>query len=197
MWLRIAVLACAGFAPIAGAQVQKWVDENGKVHYGDRGPASASTVTPPPAAGGSPAAGAPRNFSECTSRACAAASRGDPTCRTSLCREAMTIPDDCHTITCQAKRAEIEKRAAEARTQSTQAERRTMGSSTAQQSASDQARAQAQARCKANRGVDCDSSRGLQQWINEDKPMTREQQQQAVQARQARERQAAIDRARQ
>lgn len=52
-----------------------------------------------------------------------------------------------------------------------------------------QLRARALERCKANRGVDCDDPKALRQWVSEERPMTAEQQQRAVAARRARERQ--------
>jgi hypothetical protein len=56
-----ALLALALAAPAAFAQVYKWTDANGQVHYGDRGPPNATQVkapTPPttPPADAAPAA---------------------------------------------------------------------------------------------------------------------------------------------
>jgi hypothetical protein len=196
MWFRNVLLglAVAGFAPAAAGQAYKWVDENGKTHYGDKPPAQApaSTVAPPVPSGGSasggPASASPRRFSECLSEVCQKVSRADPTCRTNLCQEAMSLPDDCHTITCQGKRAEIDKRIA----QMDQAKRDSAARSaqrsrtTTQQQSGDAARARAYERCKANRGVDCDTARGLAPWLREDRPITPEQQRAAAAARRAR-----------
>jgi hypothetical protein len=183
-------------APFAAGQAYKWVDENGKTHYGDKPPAQApKTTVAPPVSSGAPASGGatgsgnvPRRFSECVSQACEKVSRADPTCRTSLCQEAMSLPDDCHTITCQGKRAEIDKRIA----QMDQAKRDSAARSaqrsttTTQQPGGDAARARAYERCKANRGVDCDTARGLAPWLREDRPITPEQQRAAAAARRAR-----------
>jgi len=53
-WLAL-LLALA--SPLASAQVYKWVDENGRVHYGEKPPSGSksSTVKPPVAAPGTPA----------------------------------------------------------------------------------------------------------------------------------------------
>jgi hypothetical protein len=186
-----------GFAPLAFGQAYKWVDENGKTHYGDKPPAQRPTteVAPPVSSGGSAPGGAavagdpPRRFSECVSQACEKVSRVDPTCRTSLCQEAMMLPDNCHTITCQAKRAEIDKRIAQmdqAKRDSAarSAQRSTTPSTT--QSGEAALRARAYERCKANRGVDCETSRGLAPWVREERPITPEQQRAAAAARRAR-----------
>ena len=42
-------------------------------------------------------------------------------------------------------------------------------------------------RCKENRGTDCTSDRGLQEWLREETPLTDEQQQAAAGARRHRE----------
>ena len=201
MWLRSVVLGLAvlGFPPLAAAQAYKWVDDKGVTHYGDKPPAQrpATEVAPPTSPGGSaPGAGAgsgdpPRRFSECVSQACEKVFRVDPTCRTSLCQEAMSLPDNCHTITCQAKRAEIEKRIAQmdqAKRDSAarSAQRGTTPSGTQQQSGDAQLRARAYERCKANRGVDCESTRGLAPWVREERPITPEEQRAAAAARRAR-----------
>ena len=51
--VRLAVLACVLAAASAQAQVYKWVDENGKVQYGDKPPdkvkAAPVSITPGPA----------------------------------------------------------------------------------------------------------------------------------------------------
>jgi len=52
-----------------------------------------------------------------------------------------------------------------------------------------QLRARALERCKSNRGVDCDDPKALRQWVNEERPMTAAEQQRAVAARRARDRQ--------
>ena len=201
MWFRSVVLGFAvlGFAPFALGQAYKWVDDKGVTHYGDKPPAQkpATEVAPPTSPGGSaPGAAAasgdpPRRFSECVSQACEKVSRVDPTCRTSLCQEAMSLPDNCHTITCQAKRAEIEKRIAQMdqakRDSAARAtQRSTTPSATQQQSGEAALRACAYERCKANRGVDCDSARGLAPWVREERPITPEQQRAAAAARRAR-----------
>ncbi|MGH9579249.1 MAG: DUF4124 domain-containing protein, partial [Terriglobales bacterium] len=174
----------------------KWVDDKGVTHYGDKPPAQkpATEVAPPPSPGGSAPGGAavagdpPRRFSECVSQACEKVFRVDPTCRTSLCQEAMSLPDNCHTITCQAKRAEIEKRIAQMdQAKRDPAARSTQRSTTPSATQSgDAARARAQERCKANRGVDCESAQGLARWIREDRPITPQQQRDAAAARRAR-----------
>lgn len=45
----------------------------------------------------------------------------------------------------------------------------------------------AQQRCKANRGIDCDTREGLREWIREEKPLTPEQRQAAAAARRHRQ----------
>lgn len=42
-------------------------------------------------------------------------------------------------------------------------------------------------RCKENRGIDCDSDRGLREWLREDTPLTDDQRQAAAAARRHRE----------
>ena len=42
-------------------------------------------------------------------------------------------------------------------------------------------------RCKENRGTDCDSDRGLREWLREETPLTDEEQQAAAAARRHRE----------
>ena len=42
-------------------------------------------------------------------------------------------------------------------------------------------------RCKENRGTDCDSDRGLREWLREDTPLTDDQRQAAAAARRHRE----------
>jgi hypothetical protein len=201
MWFRSVVLGLAvlGFAPLALGQAYKWVDDKGVTHYGDKPPAqkSATQVAPstPPGASAPGAAAAsgdpPRAFNDCVSQACEKVSRVDPTGRTSLCQEAMSLPDNCHTITCQAKRAEIEKRIAQidqakrdAAARATQ--RSTTPSATQPQSGEAALRARAYERCKANRGVDCDSARGLAPYVRDERPITPEQQRAAAAARRAR-----------
>jgi len=194
MWARNLFLwfAVVAFAPFAAGQAYKWVDENGKTHYGDKPPAQAPANTvAPPVSSGAPASGAsggtgavPRRFSDCTSQVCQKVARADPTCRTDLCQEAISLPDDCHTITCQGKRAEIDKRIAQM--DQAKAARSTQRSATTPQPSGDTARARAYERCKANRGVDCDTAQGLAPWLREDRPITPEQQRAAAAARRAR-----------
>ena len=52
-------LLLAMAVPAASAQIYKWVDEKGQVHYGEKPPAGAkpSTVKPPPAQSNAPAKG--------------------------------------------------------------------------------------------------------------------------------------------
>ena len=198
MWFRSVVLGFAvlGLAPLAFGQAYKWVDDKGVTHYGDKPPAQkpATEVAPPTSSGSSApdgAAGAgdpPRHFSQCVSQSCEKVARVDPTCRTNLCQEAMSLPDNCHTITCQAKRAEIDKRIAQMdqakRDSAARSAPRSATPSTTQ--SGDAARARAQERCKANRGVDCESAQGLAPWVREDRPITPQQQRDAAAARRAR-----------
>ena len=200
MWLRSVVLGLAvvGFAPLAVGQAYKWVDDKGVTHYGDKPPAQnpATQVAPPTSPGGSAPGGAvgsgdpPRRFNQCVSQACEKVARVDPTCRTSLCQEAMMLPDDCHSITCQGKRAEIEKRIAQMdqakRDSAARSARRSTRPSGTQQQSGDAARARAYERCKANRGVDCDTARGLAPWVREERPITPAEQRAAAAARRAR-----------
>ncbi len=191
-------LAVLSFAPLAGGQTYKWVDEKGVTHYGDKPPAqkpSTAVTAPASPAAPAPAVGSgtpPRAFSECASQACEKVFRVDPTCRTSLCQEAMTLPDDCHTITCQGKRAELDKRIAQLeqskKDSAARAEqRRSPTPATTQRHSGEAAlRARAYERCKANRGVDCDTPRGLAPWVREERPITPEQQRAAAAARRAR-----------
>jgi hypothetical protein len=152
-----ALLAASG---PAAAQVYKWTDENGKVHYGDKpqGAKAATTIAaPPPVA---PPAGAAGSGSL----------------------------ESCHTITCQGLRADQQKRAAQSdeskRAQSARTQQRATASSGP--SAAERERAAAVDKCKANRGVDCDKPGAINQWVQQDRPLTREQQQAAVNARNAR-----------
>jgi len=151
----------------AAAQVYKWTDENGKVHYGDK-PQGAKAVTTiaTPAAGTQPAGAAAGSL------------------------------DDCHTITCQGMRAEQQKRAAQkeeskrAQTAGTQQRATTSTGPTA----AERERAAAVDKCKANRGVDCDKPSAINQWVQQDRPLTREQQQAAINARNARQQREAMRR---
>lgn len=43
-WITLGLLAVCAAAP-ASAQINKWVDENGRVHYGDRPPANKPSTT--------------------------------------------------------------------------------------------------------------------------------------------------------
>jgi Domain of unknown function (DUF4124) len=158
---RIALtVACALLAVSspAVAQVYKWTDENGKVHYGDKPQgAKAATTIAPPASGAQPAgAGGAASLEE------------------------------CHTITCQGMRAEQQKRAAPgAASNRAQAQQRSTASTGP--SAAERERATAVDKCKSNRGVDCDKPGAINQWVQQDRPMTAEQQRAAVNARNARE----------
>ena len=53
--------------------------------------------------------------------------------------------------------------------------------------AAERERAAAVEKCKANRGVDCDKPGAINQWVQQDRPMTAEQQRAAIAARNARE----------
>jgi hypothetical protein len=165
---RIALtIACALLAVSwpAAAQVYKWTDENGKVHYGDKPPGAkaATTIAAPPTA----------------AQPAGAAAAG------SL--------DDCHTITCQGMRADQQKRAAQStESKTTQAQQRSAASSGP--SAAERERAAAVDKCKASRGVDCDKPSAINQWVQQDRPLTREQQQAAVNARNARQQREAARR---
>lgn len=159
-----ALLAVAG---PAAAQVYKWTDESGKVHYGDKPQgAKAATTIAPPATGTQPAGAVSGSL------------------------------DDCHTITCQGMRAEQQKRAAQkeeskrAQTAGTQQRATTSTGPTA----AERERAAAIDKCKANRGVDCDKPGAINQWVQQDRPLTREQQQAAVNARNARQQREAMRR---
>jgi hypothetical protein len=156
-------IACALLAVSgpAAAQVYKWTDANGKVHYGDKPQgAKAATTIATPATGTQPAGSA-----------------------------ASSSLDDCHTITCQGMRAEQQKRAAQKedskRAQTAGTQQRSTPSSGP--SAAERERAAAVDKCKANRGVDCDKPGAINQWVQQDRPMTAEQQRAAVAARNARE----------
>jgi hypothetical protein len=58
---------------------------------------------------------------------------------------------------------------------------------TANPTAKDSPRDRAIKRCKENRGTDCESDRGLREWLREETPLTAEQQQAAAGARRHRE----------
>lgn len=53
--------------------------------------------------------------------------------------------------------------------------------------AAQEQRERAIARCRGNRGVDCDSAEGLREWIEQERPITDEERQRAVARRSARE----------
>src|SRR4051812_29866504 len=57
----------------------------------------------------------------------------------------------------------------------------------AQQPSAAELRARAVERCKANRGVDCESPQGLEEWLRQEQPMTPQQRQSAAAARLRRE----------
>jgi hypothetical protein len=143
----------------AGAQVYKWTDENGKVHYGDK-PQGAKPATKI-AAPAQPASGA-----------------------------GTASLEECHSITCQGMRAEERKRAAQTEEQKRNAAAaRTQSRSVTPSGppAAGRERAAAVEKCKANRGVDCDKPAAINQWVQQDRPMTAQQQRDAVAARNARE----------
>ena len=159
--LTLLTIACALLAVSgpAAAQVYKWTDENGKVHYGDKPQgAKAATTIATPATGTQPAGAAAGNL------------------------------DDCHTITCQGMRAEQQKRAAQKEESKRAQTAGTLQRSTTSNgpSAAERERAAAVEKCKANRGVDCDKPGAINQWVQQDRPMTAEQQRAAVAARNAR-----------
>jgi hypothetical protein len=168
--LTLLTSACAllALSGPAAAQVYKWTDENGKVHYGDKpqGAKPATTIATP--ATGSQPAGAVASGSL----------------------------DDCHTITCQGMRAEQQKRAAQKdESKRAQTARAPQGSTASSgPSAAERERAAAVDKCKANRGVDCDKPSAINQWVQQDRPLTREQQQAAVNARNARQQREAMRR---
>ena len=54
-------------------------------------------------------------------------------------------------------------------------------------SSADELRARAVERCRANRGTDCDSPAGLQEWLIQEQPMTEAQRRSAAAARLHRE----------
>lgn len=157
--LATALVLTAASGPVA-AQVYKWTDENGKVHYGDKPQGTRpATAIAPPASSPAPAGGT-----------------------NSL--------EECHTITCQGMRAEERKRAAQAEEQKRNAAAARAQSRTATPSgpsAAERERAAAVEKCKANRGVDCDNPAAINQWVQQDRPMTAEQRRAAVAARNARE----------
>ena len=168
--LTLLISACALLAVSgpAAAQVYKWTDENGRVHYGDKPQgAKAATTIATPATGTQPAG--------------AAASGG---------------LDDCHTITCQGMRADQQKRAAQSEeAKRAETARAQQGATTSSgPSAAERERAAAVEKCKANRGVDCDKPTAINQWVQHDRPLTREQQQAAVNARNARQQREAMRR---
>jgi hypothetical protein len=160
-----------GCALPAGAQVYKWTDENGKVHYGDKpqGARPATTVKGPAAGPQSGPSGGAASLEE------------------------------CHTITCQGMRADQQKRAAEAEQRKrapASAQAKPRATPATGPSAAERERAAAMEKCKANRGVDCDKPSGLNPWIQQDRPMTAEQQRAAVAARNERIQRETIERAR-
>ena len=61
------------------------------------------------------------------------------------------------------------------------------GSGWAQQPSAAELRARAVERCKANRGVDCESPQGLEEWLRQEQPMTEQQRRSAAAARLRRE----------
>jgi hypothetical protein len=164
----VIAFALLAFSWSATAQVYKWTDENGKVHYGDRPQGGKpATAIAAPASGGQPSGAAGAGALE-----------------------------ECHTITCQGMRADQQKRAAQA-----EAAKRTQAAGTQQRSttssgpsAAERERAAAIDKCKANRGVDCDKPSGVNQWVQQDRPLTREQQQAAINARNARQQREAMRR---
>lgn len=62
----VVLFAAAAFAGTAGAQVYKWTDENGQVHYSDRAPPNATQIKgpTPPTTAAPPAASAPATGSD-------------------------------------------------------------------------------------------------------------------------------------
>ena len=201
----ILACVCASLSSLASGQVYKWVDERGVTHYGERPPSaqSATQLRSAPAAAPAPAPEAPRSsagaaaaptgnaaaFASCKSRACNSVRRVDPDCRSSYCTEALALPDECTTISCQSRRNELDKRVA--KLQQARAPREQTNSrdvvSEQRAAAAAQATSRAVARCKESRGINCDSPGVAAQWAREDRPITEQERNQAINARRQRE----------
>jgi hypothetical protein len=117
--------------------------------------------------------------------------RVDPDCRKSLCTEALALPDDCSTIACQGRRAELDKCVAQqqqnARTRAERnaAPRDPVGHGRAKAQA--RGTANAIARCNESRGINCDDPKVAAQWARQDQPITDQERMQAINARRQRE----------
>jgi len=211
----ILACVCASLSSLAAAQVYKWVDERGVTHYGqrppDKQPAAQMQGAPPPRAAASATTAAPAAprpsvpggassdaaaFATCKSRACASVRRVDPDCRTSLCTEALALPDECSTIACQGRRAELEKRVAQrelsARARAARDEATLRGAARdpvrdAKAQAEAQRTARAIARCKESRGINCDDPRVAAQWARQDRAPTEAERREVQAARRTRE----------
>jgi len=196
----ILACVCASVSSLAAAQVYKWVDERGVTHYGQRPPSARSatqlrsTPAPAPVAPQSSAAEVPHGgnaeaFASCKSRACNSVRRIDPDCRSSYCTEALALPDECTTISCQSRRAELDKRVA--KSQQARASRAQAGNrdviSERRAAAASQAKARAIARCKESRGINCDDPGVAARWAREDRPISDQERNQAINARRHRE----------
>lgn len=203
---------CASLSSLAAAQVYKWVDERGVTHYGQRPPSTQSgarvlrepappavaapaTDAAPTSVGSRPATPVPGSnaaaFATCRSRACNSVRRVDPDCRSSQCTEALALPDECSTISCQSRRSDLDKRV---RKQLSVAEARARPKSknsdivTRQRAAfAEKSKAKAIARCKESRGINCDDPGIAAQWARQDQPITDQERNQAINARRHRE----------
>ncbi|MBI5720476.1 MAG: DUF4124 domain-containing protein [Burkholderiales bacterium] len=145
-----AALLAAAAAPPVTAQVHRWVDEQGQVHYGDRPMSTtasrlrirAESATAPAAAPAAPAAAAHRP-AQAVAEAAAKPAAGSST---------STID-----------RMLARQRAAAAAPQ-------------AAPTAQSPGMAASIAQCKAHRGVDCETPQGLRNLQRENTPITREEQ---------------------
>jgi len=198
-------VVCASLSSLATAQVYKWVDERGVTHYGQRPPSAQSgvrTLREPPPAMAAPATHAsptsiasrpakPRGsaaaFASCKSRACASVRRVDPQCKSSLCTEALALPDECSTIACQGRRSDLDKRVAKrqrAGEVGSPANPSARDFAATQRSTSkSSSTAQAIARCKESRGINCDDPKVAAQWARQDRPITDAERKEAINAR--------------
>lgn len=197
----VLTLLFVAVVPAASAQIYKWVDEKGVTQFSakkpatqpykavtpkyTKAPARTGVAAPSASASGDVAAGAGTTASgaeDCKSKLCQLVNRDDPDCASQLCGQAAEVPDDCHTIACQSKRSKIKKHLAQfKRSQETIARNKARqdayrnGKASENDELSDaekQRNAGLVRKCKANRGVDCESEAAVKKLVEKNSSPT-------------------------
>lgn len=170
MWQSsmVVAVACLCLSQVASAQVYKWKDANGVTHYGAQPPNQESATQVK-----SPTPGATQ-----PAQRVEPGSAGTPT---SIGAPPLAAPHASARTAAPTQRAPVQSRASAS----------PGGSPTASE------RERAIAKCQANRGARCEDPNEVRQWVQQDRPITAEQQRAAVAARNERNQRAQLERARQ